>query len=243
MLNIYICEDNDNERDYLSQLIKNIILIEDYDLNFACATADPYELLNIISTDNNTGLYFLDIDLGKDIDGLLLAQKIRQYDQRGFIVFVTTHSEMSRLTFQYKVEAMDYIIKDEPKKINDHIHQCIIVAYQRYCSPSNNYQNIYRLTSGEKEFWINFDEIYYFETSENIHKVILHAQNQILEFQAKLKEIEPELDKRFCRCHRSFIINTDKISDINLKERTITLTNNDIVLASKTGIKKLLPSC
>ena len=40
MLNIYICEDNDNERDYLSQLIKNIILIEDYDLNFACATAD-----------------------------------------------------------------------------------------------------------------------------------------------------------------------------------------------------------
>lgn len=56
MLNIYICEDNDNERDYLSQLIKNIILIEDYDLNFACATADPYELLNIISTDNNTGL-------------------------------------------------------------------------------------------------------------------------------------------------------------------------------------------
>ena len=150
---------------------------------------------------------------------------------------------MSRLTFQYKVEAMDYIIKDEPKKINDHIHQCIIVAYQRYCSPSNNYQNIYRLTSGEKEFCINFDEIYYFETSENIHKVILHAQNQILEFQAKLKEIEPELDKRFCRCHRSFIINTDKISDINLKERPITLTNNDIVLASKTGIKKLLPSC
>ena len=56
MLNIYICEDNDNERDYLSQLIKNIILIEDYDLNFACATADPYELLNIISTDNNTGI-------------------------------------------------------------------------------------------------------------------------------------------------------------------------------------------
>lgn len=119
------------------------------------------------------------------------------------------------------------------KKINDHIHQCIIVAYQRYCSPSNNYQSIYRLTSGEKEFCINFDEIYYFETSENIHKVILHAQNQILEFQAKLKEIEPELDKRFCRCHRSFIINTDKISDINLKERTITLTNDDIVLASK----------
>ena len=95
------------------------------------------------------------------------------------------------------------------------------------------------MNNKEKEFCINFDEIYYFETSENIHKVILHAQNQILEFQAKLKEIEPELDKRFCRCHRSFIINTD----INLKERTITLTNNDIVLASKTGIKKLLPSC
>ena len=224
MLNIYICEDNDNERDYLSQLIKNIILIEDYDLNFACATADPYELLNIISTDNNTGLYFLDIDLGKDIDGLFTGKKIRQYDQRGFIVFITTHSEMSRLTFQYKVEAMDYIIKDEPKKINDHIHNASSwlikdIAHLRIIIKT--YTDLHPV---KKNFCINFDEIYYFETSENIHKVILHAQNQILEFQAKLKEIEPELDKRFCRCHRSFIINTDKISDINLKERTITLT-------------------
>ncbi len=243
MLNIYICEDNDNERAYLSKLVKNITLIEDYDLNFAYATSDPYKLLNIISADNNIGLYFLDIDLGKDIDGLSLAQKIRQYDPRGFIVFVTTHSEMSCLTFQYKVEAMDYIIKDEPEKINDHVHQCIIEAYQRYSSPSNDYQSIYRLTSVEKEFCIRFDEIYYFETSENIHKVILHAQNLILEFQAKLKDIEPGLDERFCRCHRSFIINTDKISDINLKEKTIPLTNGDTVLASRTGVRKLLPFC
>lgn len=238
MLNIYLCEDDSKQRAYLTKLIKNIILIEDYDLNFCLATGNPHELLSQLRTNPGTSLYFLDIDLKTDMNGLVLAKAIREIDPRGFIVFVTTHSEMSFMTFSYKVEAMDFIIKDDPTTIDDRIHKCIIDAYEKYSSPNNKKQKVFKASSNAKDFCIPLDEIYYFETSENIHKVILHAHNRIVEFQAKLKDIEPLLDERFCRCHRSFIVNKEKISDIDIKERLLTLTNDETIFASRQGIKK-----
>lgn len=239
MLNLYICEDNPKQRAYLSKLIKNIVLVEDYDLKFALATDNPHELLSVINDQNETGLYFLDIDLKSDINGLVLAQEIRKIDPRGFIVFVTTHSEMSYMTFSYKVEAMDFIIKDNIKEINNRVHKCVIDAYTKYSSPNNERKKLFKIESADKDICIPMNDIYFFETSENIHKIILHTENQIIEFNGKLKDIEPLLGEQFARCHRSFIVNMKKISEIDLKERIITLRNNETVLASRQGIKKV----
>lgn len=239
MLNIYLCEDNDVQRQKISALIKNIILFEDYDLHFEYETHDPHQLLEKISTQTGPGLYFLDIDLNSDMNGLALAQEIRKKDSRGFIVFITTHSEMSYMTFSYKVEALDFIIKDNTKELQNRIHQCIIDAYNRYSSPNNHEQRIFKAVTAEKEYCIAFDEIIYFETSENIHKVILHTKNGILEFPGQLKNIETQLDKRFFRCHRSFLINKDYLKEVDLKNNLATMTNNETCFVSVKAMKTL----
>ena len=51
-----------------------------------------------------------------DINGIKLGSEIRKYDPIGNIIFVTSHSELTYLTFVYKVSAMDFIFKDDPKK-------------------------------------------------------------------------------------------------------------------------------
>ena len=53
---------------------------------------------------------------------------------------------------------------------------------------------------------------YFFETSENNHKIILHAKKRVVEFTGHLKSVEVQLDYRFYRCHRSYIVNTDMTS-------------------------------
>ena len=53
------------------------------------STSNPYELLDTIENKDYTGIYFLDIDLNSNINGIDLAKKIRCYDPRGFIIFVT----------------------------------------------------------------------------------------------------------------------------------------------------------
>lgn len=239
MLHIFLCEDNEKQRLFFADIIEKVILIEDFDLSFACSTADPYKLLQVIENTNGTGIYFLDIDLQCDMDGLSLAQQIRKKDPRGFIVFVTTHSEMSYMTFTYKVEAMDFIIKDKPQELQNRIHQCILDAYHKYSSPKNSFQKTFTCTVGDKEHCIPFEEIIFFETSENAHKLLLHTSNKIIEFSGKIKELEKTVDERFYRIHRSILINKDHIQEINQKERTVIMSNQDICFASFKQLKGL----
>lgn len=239
MLKTFICEDNQNQREKLTKIIENIILIENYDIDLALSTSDPYELIDNIKGASNTGIYFLDVDLHSDINGIQLAEKIRKYDPRGFIIFITTHAEMSYLTFIYKVEAMDYIIKDNYNNIKQRISECINNAHNKYKSKSSELQKIFSIKVEDKIINIEYDEILFFETSSTIHKVVLHSLNRQVEFYSKMKEVENSLDERFIRCHNSFIINKDKIKEVDKKNRIAYMINGEKCFISTRGIKNL----
>ena len=107
MLDIYICEDNLKQLAFIKEKVENIIAFEELDIKIKTATNSPNEILNKASQSHNCGLYFLDIDLKNEkINGFTLAQAIRKIEPRCFIVFITSHIELSYLTYQYKVEAL-----------------------------------------------------------------------------------------------------------------------------------------
>lgn len=113
MLPVFICEDNRMQRERLTKYIEDYIMVEHFDMKLELSTGDPFELVSRMPTHQGMGLYFLDIDLGQpDMNGFELAQEIRKFDPRGFIIFITTHAELSYMTFTYKVEALDYIIHE-----------------------------------------------------------------------------------------------------------------------------------
>lgn len=239
MLKAFICEDNKNQREKLNKIIEDIILIENYDMDLGLSTSDPYELINSITGTTNTGIYFLDVDLHSDINGIQLAEKIREHDPRGFIVFITTHAEMSYLTFIYKVEAMDYIIKDNYNNIRQRVNDCIKNAHDKYKTKSSELQKIFSIKVEDKIVNIDYNDILFFETSSTIHKVVLHSVNRQVEFYSKMKDVENSLDERFIRCHNSFIVNKDKIKEIDKKNRIAYMINGEECLISTRGIKSL----
>ncbi|HBL8261868.1 TPA: response regulator, partial [Listeria monocytogenes] len=107
MLPVFICEDNRMQRERLTKYIEDYIMVEHFDMKLELSTGDPFELVSRMPTHQGMGLYFLDIDLGQpDMNGFELAQEIRKFDPRGFIIFITTHAELSYMTFTYKVEAL-----------------------------------------------------------------------------------------------------------------------------------------
>lgn len=240
MLKIFICEDNNEQRNKFTKLINDIILIEDFDMEVALSTTNPTEIIDYLKNNEISGLYFLDVDLKCDINGINLAEQIREYDPRGFIVFVTTHAEMSYLTFLYKVEAMDYIIKDNYDNIKERIHQCILNANKKYSSSANDTKKIFSIKSHDKIITIEFSKILFFETSSIIHKIIIHADDRQVEFYAKMKDVECKLDERFCRCHKSYIVNKENIREIDKAKRIVYMINNEECLVSTRGIRLLL---
>lgn len=239
MLRIFVCEDNKEQREKFSKIIEDVILIEDYDMELTLSTESPDELIDYIGKNDGSGLYFLDIDLKASVNGIELAAKIREHDPRGFIVFVTTHAEMSYLTFIYKVEAMDYIIKDNYTNIKERIHQCIEDANKKYSSKTNDLQKVFTIKVDDKIINMEYNKILFFETSPTIHKVIVHALDRQIEFYAKMKDIEEKLDQRFYRCHKSYIVNKDNIKDIDLSNRCIHMVNGEECFISTRMLKGL----
>ncbi len=240
MLNVIICEDDENQRKRIAKFIEDSIMIENLDMKIALSTENPMEIIEYLNKNEISGLYFLDVDLQSDINGIKLAEAIREYDPRGFIVFVTTHAEMSYLTFMYKVEAMDYIIKDNNETIKERIHQCILNAHKKYSSKTTEMQKKFTFKAEDKVINIEYNKILFFETSNIIHKIIIHAVDRQIEFYSKMKDIEKKLDNRFYRCHRSFLVNKDNIKEIDTNNRIIYMINDEECLAATRLLNGLL---
>ena len=237
MLNIFVCEDNPSQRERIVQIIQNTVLMEELDMQLVLDAGDPYVLLDKVKTNENTGIYFLDIDLGSDINGMKLAQQIRLFDPRGFIIFITAHSELSYMTFQYRVEAMDFVLKDSPAEAKVKIRECLLNAMERYTLQTNKTHKVYTVEASGRKISVDHEDIFFFETSVNIHKVILHARDRQIEFSGTIKELAGTLGGDFVRCHRSFLVNKNNIKEIDSKKRIIYFTNGESCLMSTRMMK------
>ncbi len=239
MLDIFVCEDNAAQRRTVVNIIQNTVLIEELDMQITLDTGDPYMLLEKVKTSQNTGIYFLDIDLNSNMNGMKLAQQIRLYDPRGFIIFITAHSEMSYMTFQYRVEAMDFVLKDNPAEAKVKLRECLLSAMERHTLQTNKTHKVYNLETGGRKISVDYEDILFFETSSNIHKVILHAKDRQIEFPSTLKELIGELDGNFVRCHRAFLVNKNNIKEVDTKNRIIHFANGETCLMSTRMMKGL----
>ncbi|MBD5516772.1 MAG: response regulator transcription factor [Lachnospiraceae bacterium] len=237
MLHIFVCEDDDAQRKNVVQTIHNTVMMEELDMQLVLDTADPYELLEAVKTSQNTGIYFLDIDLNCDMNGMKLAQQIRKFDPRCFIIFITAHSELSYMTFQYRVEAMDFVLKDNPAEAKVKIRECLLHAWERHTLQTNKVRKTYTIEIGERKISVDYQDILFFETSSNIHKVVLHAKDRQIEFTGTMKDLENTLDDSFVRCHRSFLANRNNIKEVDTKNRIIYFVNGESCLMSTRMMK------
>ena len=206
---IFICEDDNAQRAMIEKTIFSYIAEKDYDMKIVLSTGDPEHMLSYLDLHpQKKALYFLDIDLQHQIHGIALAQKIRDYDLGGWIIFVTTHAELTFLTFRHRIEAMDYIIKDNRDAVVEQVQECIDIAFSRSrtITPEAEYFQVKSSMGVQK---IPISDITYFEAQIS-HKIILHTENKRIEFRGSLKEVL-ETSPNFFKCHKAYVVNTNHV--------------------------------
>ncbi|PJI07622.1 MULTISPECIES: LytR/AlgR family response regulator transcription factor [Clostridium] len=225
MLEVIICEDNSVHRKKIKEIIENTILREEMNLKITLCTGSPQEVIEYVEKNNTIGIYFLDVDLKCSMNGIRLGEKIRELDTRGFIVFTTTHLEMSYLAFKYKVEAMEYVIKDDDD-FKERLNSCIIKAYNVYYNDKNKDEYI-SINTDARTIKVKLSDILFVETAEVAHKIRIHEENSQIEFYGKLSDIQEKLGSNFYRCHKSYIVNKDKIEEVDRKNNKIIMINGE----------------
>lgn len=223
----------------ITTIIKNHVLIEDLDMYIAESTTKPEEVLDDVQENPKMGIYFLDVDLdNSELNGFALAQEIRKIDNTGYIIFVTTHDELVFQTFQYKVAALEYILKDDPKKMEKSIVNCF-KTIEAQLANKNQHTEFLQVLSNGRALFIELPKVTYFE-AVGAHKIIAHSLDKRTSFNGDLKSIESSLPINFTRCHRSFIVNLKFVDAIDKTENIITLTNGSTCYISRRKIKETM---
>ncbi len=220
-LKIAICDDEKNIRAYLSALVRKQGMeceITEY------ATAEDY-----FSGGEEYDILFLDIELDcpePGMDGMGMARRIRGMEdiKQPIIVFVTGYEKYVYDAFD--VGAFQYLLKPVDEQRFAEVFQR---AVKQAVSDAEQGKKVLVVQYGSTGKTIPLNDIYYME-SQN-HKIAVHFKDGVLEYYAKIGDLEEELQGQFCRIHKGYLINLSYVDEYNKTE--VTLTNGDKLLISK----------
>ena len=237
MIGIYLCDDEEAVLHQLKTALEWKIFIENYDMEVACAASSAGELL-AAARDGSRSVYFLDVDLRDgEWDGFTLGRELRRRDPHGTLVYITSYGDLAWKTFQYHLEAFDYIVK-EGEQTGPAIARCLEAVHARLLDERHDPAEMFSLRTGDETRHILLADILFFEAAPKAHHVYLHTADSRLDFVGSLNELEKELDGRFVRVHRSFLAAWDKIEAVDGKGNQVRVGGR-MCLLSRTGKAEL----
>ena len=223
-MKVALCDDDAAER----TLLREAVTRWGEQRNFPVAFAE-YDGAEALVEDVKCGratfdLLFLDILL-EGMSGIEAARELRLVDKRLPIVFMTVTADYA--LDGYEVRASGYLVKplDEVR---------LFALLDDLCAAPAPPRLAFRVGS----VWRYFDyrDIAYVESRN--HAVILHTvDGELHKGYGKLDVVEASLDdKRFLRCHRSYLVNMDQVADV---QEDFILRNGLRVPIRVKGRKKL----
>lgn len=193
---------------------------EQIDLINSCENAE--EALVCLEA-QNIELLFLDIEM-PGLSGLELLDKLTYFPQ---VVFTTSKKEYAFEAFEYDVT--DFLTKPitAPRflktieKVERNIHQ-------QNKSSSFSISNEMYIKQDGKLIRVPYKEVLYFENIGDYIKV--YTENAVYVIYGALKSIDAKLNyPAFVKVHRSYIINLEKIKDI--EDNTLVIGNKVIPIS------------
>lgn len=216
MLSFIVCDDNEAILDRLVKMLNSLFMKHNFDAEISFSSTDSAKTLNYINH-NNIDAIFLDIDLKSNISGLDIAKEIRKVNKQAYIIFTSAHLEYILVAYQYKT--FDFIPKPITlERLEDTITR--IIDDLKICDKNSSFIRI-----DSKNTIINKDSIQYIK--KDGMKLVFCTDTRKYETYSSFNKISNELPSNFIRCHKSYIANIDKITDINLPNNTITFDSND----------------
>lgn len=215
MLNFVVCDDNMHILDKISKILESIFIEHNFDANIIFKTRSANDVLSYIQNNyNKIDVLLLDINLKSEVSGLDIAKNLRKYNKNTYIIFTTGHLEYVMMAYKYKT--FDYL----PKPITfEKIEETVIRLFNDISNNSNKYLKLV-----SKNMLINEDDIYYIK--KDGMRAIFISPDQTYEIYNSFSKIQNSLPSNFIRCHKSYIVNINKISDIRININKIYFKNN-----------------
>lgn len=208
MLNFIICDDSVNMLNKISKMLESIFISNNIDANISFQSTQPQEVLNFANS-HKVDVFLLDIQLKSNMSGLDLAKKIRENNKDAYIIFTTGHLEYSLVA--YKLKTFDYIAKPIT---TERLEETILRLLEDINGQPKKYIKI-----DSKNTLVDANEIEYIKREGM--KLVFHTPSKDYEAYSSFAKIQDSLPCNFIRCHKSYIVNIDKIVNVEPVSNTI----------------------
>lgn len=223
-LKIGICDDDSIELENCKKIVYKFISLKQREqLITVNAFTDGYNLLCFTKRNYEFDVLILDI-LMPGMSGIELAKEIRQTHKDCKIIFITSSLEFA--IDSYKVNAFYYLLKPFSEAELKSLLNKALDEMTEEKSNSIMVKEKGRLTR------LQFHNIEYVESMQ--HTILFHLYNdEIISCYGTLNEFSGILlsDKRFIKCHKSFIVNMNYV--ISISNKNFILKNKTLVPISK----------
>ncbi len=237
-MRVIICEDDIRQQQFLHKEIMNYASFHEPSIEVVLCTRTPDEVFTYLASEE-ADCYFLDIELNHPVTGMEMAMEIRRMDPLATIIFITSHADQLKLTFTYKLAALDFIVKETPEQIASQVREALQAAFKKYKQLGEIEQPaLVQIAIGERIKNIAMQDIFFIESSSIPHKLALHERNGYYEFYGKLIDFE-DVDPSFFRCHKSYLINLRHVKEVNKKERLAKMANGAECIISFRQLREL----
>ncbi|MCR8969737.1 LytTR family DNA-binding domain-containing protein [Facklamia sp. 7083-14-GEN3] len=222
MYPVIVCEDNPYHLEKIETILKYYLIMNEGHYSLELLAKTPNEVMTYIENSRpQDGIYLLDVDLKQSMNGIQLAQFIRERDVGARIIFITTHEEAAPETFRYNIEALGFIEKTgDIYKLRDEINDILDIAYQRQIDTKTNKDELFSFYFGSEKYNFNWYEILYIETTNSPHRLSLITLNGQYSFNGSINKIQ-DLYPRFLKISRSTLVNPDNVTKVDYKNRFV----------------------
>ena len=224
MIETIIVEDEIMARKSLEKLCEKIDSIQ-----LVKSFSNAEDALSFLK-ENQIELILLDIEM-PGMTGIELLDQIPYLPQ---VKFTTSNKEYAYEAFEYEVT--DFLKKPvTSQRFDKAIKKVVHVKDHRNAVALSSAANELYIKSDGKYIRLAYDDIYYFENVGDYIKVLTSHGNYIIH--GALKAIDQKImNPRFLKIHRSYIVNMDKIKDI--QDNNLIINNK--VLPVSRAFKSIL---
>ncbi len=200
-LNIAICDDEQNQIKYVKDIASEWAEVKKHISVFSEFPSAEAFLFDY-AENQNYDILLLDIEMAK-MNGIDLAKKVREENNRVQIVFITGYPDF--MSEGFEVAALHYLMKPVKKEKLFSVLDKAVVNIAK--SP-----RFLLLPMGKETLRVYAEDIRYAESDG--HYVLLHAGKETHRLRMTIPEIEKELGEGFFRTGRSFVVGLKYVARI-----------------------------
>ena len=142
-----------------------------------------------------------------------MANIIRKNDKNVYIIFTTGHLEYGLIAYKYKT--FDYLAKPVTK---ERLEDTIVRLFEDVSGSKTSFVRLDNNRTIIKQDSIQYIQKYGMKT-------VFHTDTREYETYSSFKTILLQLSSHFMQCHKSYIVNLDKIVSIDTSNKIILLNN------------------